>query len=287
MERQETQELRRSSQATGSSFNGETPIELEKTNTAPSARSRTNLDRTFTTALDRIRSRRPVPPFSHPLAKEPTTVDVIVEFDGPDDPYRPVNWPLKKKIITTVLYGLTTMTATFASAVFSPGIQQISQDFDISTEVATIGLSLLLLGFGLGPLLWAPLSEVYGRKSAVILPCFLSGIFAFGTATAKDVQTVMLTRFFAGFFGSAPITNTGGVLGDLYPPESRGGAMVGYAMAVVGGPTLGPMSVLQCNVGPNSELTMMQSGRSDCDKLSSVAMDGIRKHLRYSAPRSK
>lgn len=51
----------------------------------------------------------------------------------------------------------------------------------------------------------------------------------------------MLTRFFTGFFGAAPVTNTGGVLSDIWAPEERGAAIVGYAMAVVGGPVLGPI----------------------------------------------
>lgn len=51
----------------------------------------------------------------------------------------------------------------------------------------------------------------------------------------------MLTRFFTGFFGAAPVTNTGGVLSDIWTPEERGAAIVGYAMAVVGGPVLGPI----------------------------------------------
>ena len=51
----------------------------------------------------------------------------------------------------------------------------------------------------------------------------------------------MITRFFTGFFGSAPITNTGGVLGDIWSPQQRGVAVVGYAVAVVGGPTIGPV----------------------------------------------
>ena len=112
----------------------------------------------------------------------------------------------------------------------------------MGTEVALLGLSLLLVGFGLGPLIWAPLSEVYGRKPAVLVPYFIAAMFSFGTATAKDIQTVMITRFFAGFFGSAPVTNTGGVLGDIWTPKHRGIALVGYAFAVVGGPTLGPIA---------------------------------------------
>jgi MFS family permease len=100
---------------------------------------------------------------------------------------------------------------------------------------------LLLFGFGVGPLLWAPLSEVYGRRPAVLAPYFIAAIFSLGTATAKDTQTVLLTRFFAGLFGSAPVTNTGGVLSDIWSPEERGAAIVGYALAVVGGPVLGPI----------------------------------------------
>ena len=221
--------------------------DLEKTETRLSrprstlSRQPSRLEQTATNTLSKIRSRKPFPPFAHPLIHTPTTADVIVDFDGPDDPYNALNWPFKKKVITTALYGLTTMGATFASSVYSPAIGQISEDFHVGQQVSTLGLSLLLAGFGLGPLLWAPLSEVYGRKVAVVIPVFLSGIFSFGTATAKDIQTVMITRFFAGFFGAAPITNTGGVLGDMYSPAKRGVAIVGYAMAVVGGPTLGPL----------------------------------------------
>ena len=193
------------------------------------------------TILSRIRTRPPIGNFSHPLSHKQTTVADLVDFDGPDDPYRPLNWTWKKKIYTTVLYGFTTMGATFSSSAYSPGIPQISEQFHISNEVASLGLTLLLFGFGLGPLLWAPLSEVYGRKAAVLTPYFIAACFSFGSATAKDVQTIMITRFFAGFFGSAPVTNTGGVLGDLYTPAQRGIAMAGYAMAVVGGPLLGPI----------------------------------------------
>lgn len=75
----------------------------------------------------------------------------------------------------------------------------------------------------------------------MLTPYFVAAVFSFGTATAKDIQTILITRFFAGFFGSAPVTNTGGVLSDLWSPEQRGAAIVGYALAVVGGPILGPI----------------------------------------------
>ncbi|KAI1102349.1 polyamine transporter 1 [Jackrogersella minutella] len=191
--------------------------------------------------LSRVRSRPMVPPFTHPLAKVKTGQDCLVNFDGPDDPYHPINWPRKKKVTTTLLYGLVTMTATWASSSYSAGTTQIAEEFNVGTQVATLGTTLFLLGFGIGPLLWAPLSEVYGRRTAVLTPMFVSICFSFGAATAKDFQTLMLTRFWGAIFASAPVTNTGGVLGDLFTPAYRGIAMAGYAMAVVGGPTVGPI----------------------------------------------
>ena len=77
---------------------------------------------------------------------------------------------------------------------------------------------------------------------AVLIPYFIAICFTFGTATAENIQTVLITRFFAGVFGSAPVTNTGGVLGDIWSPAQRGNALVGYAMTLVGGPLIGPIA---------------------------------------------
>ncbi|KAH8807793.1 MFS multidrug transporter [Xylogone sp. PMI_703] len=212
--------------------------------TASSARRRASAAPSIlTTTISHLRSRAPNAnaEFTHPLAHVPTGRDVIVNFDGKDDPYNPTNWPSRKKVVTTLLYGLTTCWVTFASAIYSTGVRQIQEEFHVKEVTAIAGISMVVFGFGLGPLVWAPLSEVYGRKSAVLGPYFLSAVFSFATATAKDIQTVLITRFFTGFFGAAPMTITGGVLADIFPPQRRGLAVVGYAIAVVGGPTLGPV----------------------------------------------
>ena len=97
---------------------------------------------------------------SYPVPKQMTGAEVLIDFDGKDDPYRPINWPFRKKVITTVLYGFTTCWVTFASAIYSAGVRQISEDFHVTDAVSTTGISMVVFGFGLGPLLWAPLSEV-------------------------------------------------------------------------------------------------------------------------------
>lgn len=179
------------------------------------------------------------PVFQHPCGHKPTGEDVIVDFDGPHDPYKPINWPIRKKVITTLVYGFITMGATWASASYSAGTRLVAEEFHVGLQTATLGTSLFLMGFGIGPLLWAPLSEVYGRRVAVLIPMFISMCFVFGSAVAKDLHTLMITRFWSAFFSSAPVTNTGGVLGDLYSAEYRAIGIAGYALAVVGGPALG------------------------------------------------
>lgn len=88
-----------------------------------------------------------------------TGSDCIVDFKGSDDPYRAINWAPRKKWMAVALYGLTTGTVTFDSSVFSAAVQPIEEEFNVNMYVATLGLTMMLLGFGIGPLLWAPLSE--------------------------------------------------------------------------------------------------------------------------------
>ena len=88
------------------------PSDLEKADTAEDIQGGDNTTACRATSsgrISRIQSltqRRAV--FDHHLSHAKTTADVLVDFDGPDDPYRPINWPFRKKVITTVLYGFTT-----------------------------------------------------------------------------------------------------------------------------------------------------------------------------------
>jgi multidrug resistance protein len=108
--------------------------------------------------------------------------------------------------------------------------------------VITLGISLFVLGFAVGPLVWAPLSEIFGRQIVFIVS--FGGFTAFnaGAAGAQNIQTLLVLRFFAGAFGSSPFTNAGGVIADMFCPSQRGQVMGLFAMAPFLGPTLGPIA---------------------------------------------
>jgi len=154
-------------------------------------------------------SRKPLPafgagkPYPPPL---PEREEYVVEFDGPDDPLHAQNWPLRKKLFTGAMLGFTTLTAAFGSSIFSSATRVVAEVYGVGTTVGVLGTSLYVLGFATGPILWAPFSELKGRRLPLVIASFGFSIFNIGVATGKDLQTVLICRFFAGFFGACPLT---------------------------------------------------------------------------------
>lgn len=67
-------------------------------------------------------------------------------------------------------------------------------------------------------------------------------IFQVAVAVAKDIQTVLIARFFGGVFASCPVTLVGAVFADLFAQETRGTAVAMFSMAVFSGPLFGPIA---------------------------------------------
>ncbi|KAK4144048.1 major facilitator superfamily domain-containing protein [Dichotomopilus funicola] len=187
--------------------------------------------------------KRPLPGFGAgkpypPLL--PNQDDYVVEFDGPDDPLHAQNWAFKKKLLTAIMLGFTTMTASFGSSIFSSATVAVGVEFGVSSEVSLLGVSLYVIGFATGPTLWAPLSELKGRRLPLVLSMFGFTIFNIANAVAKDLQTVLITRFFAGFFGACPLAVVAAVFSDMFDNRTRGIAITVFSMTVFTGPLLAP-----------------------------------------------
>ncbi|KAJ6096883.1 MFS general substrate transporter [Penicillium sp. IBT 16267x] len=108
-------------------------------------------------------------------------------------------------------------------------------------ELGIVGISLFVVGFAVGPLIWAPLSEMYGRRPILIASSAGLTAFTAGCTGAQNIWTLLILRFIAGSLGSAPFAVAGGVIADCFPPISRGLASGLYCAAPFLGPTLGPI----------------------------------------------
>ncbi|PYH83194.1 MFS general substrate transporter [Aspergillus uvarum CBS 121591] len=159
----------------------------------------------------------------------------------PEDPRNPMQFSETKKWTFTMMMALATLAVALVSSAYTGGIIEIEEDFGIGTEVATLGVSLFVLGFAIGPLLWAPLSEMFGRQIVYCVTYMALTAFTAGAAGSKNAWTLIILRFFAGSFGSSPMTNAGGVIADMFPASQRGVATSLFAAAPFLGPVLGPI----------------------------------------------
>lgn len=129
------------------------------------------------------------------------------------------------------------------TAIFAPGVPQLMQEFQSSSlELASFVVSVYILGFAFGPLVIAPMSEIYGRV-VVYHVCNVGFIaFVIGCALAPSFNSLVVFRFFSGVFGACPVTNGGGSIADMVPQERRAAAMAGFSVGPLLGPIIGPVA---------------------------------------------
>ncbi|KAK9769001.1 putative Major facilitator superfamily (MFS) profile domain-containing protein [Seiridium cardinale] len=177
----------------------------------------------------------------HPYSGSGTEEDPYRISWIPHDPRNPMGFGTATKWFITLMVALSTLAVALVSSAYTGGLKQIILEFGISQELATLGVSLFVVGFAVGPLLWAPLSEVFGRQVLFFGTYAALTAFNAGCAGARNSWSLIILRFFAGAFGSSPLTNAGGVIADMFPAAQRGLATSLFAAAPFLGPVLGPI----------------------------------------------
>lgn len=78
---------------------------------------------------------------------------IVVDFTGPDDPDIPRNWPALTKFVAMIDIMLLNFSFYAASALFTPSIPKLKEEFDATATEGTLGLSLFVIAYGIGPLI--------------------------------------------------------------------------------------------------------------------------------------
>lgn len=105
-------------------------------------------------APDHAGSKSEVTTSESPSPTSPDALDLIlVDFSGPDDPDIPRNWPMLAKAVAMIDVMLLNFSFYAASAIFTPSIPLIEKDLGATTAEGTLGLSLFVIAYGIGPLI--------------------------------------------------------------------------------------------------------------------------------------
>lgn len=159
----------------------------------------------------------------------------------PNDAQNPFNFPPSMRWLITVLAALSCFSISLTSSAYTGGINDIESEFGVSNGVAQLGVSLFVLGFAFGPLITAPLSEIYGRQSVFFVTYGLLAAFNAASASARTLAQLLVFRALAGAIGSSPMTNAGGLIADQFTAEHRGLAMGVFSFGPYMGPVMGPI----------------------------------------------
>ncbi|KIK66812.1 hypothetical protein GYMLUDRAFT_192782 [Collybiopsis luxurians FD-317 M1] len=167
----------------------------------------------------------------------------VVGWYGDDDQDNPKNWSPKKRAFVAFSISLMTFTMYIGSAIYTPSIPGIITDFNVSLPYATLGLTLYVLGYGIGPMFLSPLQELpaLGRNPVYMASFFLFIIFQIPVISATNIKTILACRFFTGFFGSPALATGGASMGDIYHTRQLAYVVGIWAIGAVGGPIVGPV----------------------------------------------
>lgn len=165
----------------------------------------------------------------------------IVLWDGDDDPARPQNWPMRRKLAFTATASLFVAGVSFSSSIFGPATHVTAAEYGVDIEVMDLAVSLHILGFACGPLIFGPMSEVFGRTIPLWIGLFGLGVFQIPEAVAQNVRTILVSRFFEGMFGSGIFAVVSGMFVDIWHPISRGVALGLSATGINLGSTIAPI----------------------------------------------
>lgn len=189
--------------------------------------------------LGRRKERERIPFAPIPVSDLPAG---IVGWDGQDDPLMPLNFASRKKWLIVGLLSTITFITPFASSILAPGIGSLDRDFgNQNTIVGALTVSMYLLGYVIGPLFLAPLSEIYGRKPVLGAANVFFCVWQIGCALAPNISALIVFRFLSGVGGAGCLTLGAGVISDVFRTDERGFAMGIYTLGPLIGPTLGPL----------------------------------------------
>ncbi|KAI0157579.1 major facilitator superfamily domain-containing protein [Xylariaceae sp. FL1272] len=169
---------------------------------------------------------------------------ILVNWEEPasQDPANPLNWSPARKWGTIGILSFIVFLTPLASAAFAPGVPLVQEEFNNhSVILATFVVSVFVLGFAVGPLFLAPLSEMYGRVPVYHVCNVLFIVFTVACAVASSIGQLVAFRFLAGFAGVASVTIGGGSIADMVPREQRARAISAYTLGPLLGPIVGPI----------------------------------------------
>lgn len=153
----------------------------------------------------------------------------------------PFEWPMRKKALVLHAPIFAAMMSAYAAGAYAMGAQPLMEKWGVGTTAYNVGMTVFVAGFGVTPMLLAPISEVYGRYWVFVAAGFVFFLGTLGCAVTDTYAAMLVARFVTGCGASIYATLTGGAVADLFHKEDRNTPMALYSATIMAGTGLGPL----------------------------------------------
>lgn len=153
----------------------------------------------------------------------------------------PFEWPMRKKALVLQAPIFAAMMSAYAAGAYAMGIQPLMDKWSVGTTAYNVGMTVFVAGFGVTPMLLAPISEVYGRYWVFVGAGVVFFLGTLGCAVTDTYAAMLVARFVTGCGASIYATLTGGAVADLFHKEDRNTPMAMYSATIMAGTGLGPL----------------------------------------------
>jgi MFS transporter, DHA1 family, multidrug resistance protein len=168
---------------------------------------------------------------------------ILVDWKSPTDNANPKNWSLYKKLRVYLIINYANAAVYMSSSIYAASQEGVMHDFHVSQTIASLGLALFVLGYGLGPIVFSPLADNarIGRNPPYVISSIIFLILSILTATARDVTSLLILRLLQGFFGSPVLSFGGASLSDICHPDVQPIALYTWACSGFAAPSIAPI----------------------------------------------
>ena len=120
------------------------------------------------------------------------------------------------RIHLAVLLGFLAALAPLATDMYLPALPTMNEEFDASTSIIQMTLTMTLVGMAIGQLFAGPISDRFGRKSPLVVGMVFFTLSTFGCIFSEDITHFLIFRFIQGLSGSFGIVIARAIARDTY-----------------------------------------------------------------------
>lgn len=164
-----------------------------------------------------------------------------VDWTDDNDPENPRNWSMAYKAFVVFVMSYATTVTVLYSTSYTVTVGKLEKVFDVGHLTALLGLTTYLIGMAAGSTVLAPLSEMYGRRPVYIFSTAMFVILILPCALAKNIEALLIPRFFGAFAAASLVSNAPGSINDIVVEEYRALAFSIWAIGPLNGPVVGPI----------------------------------------------